>query len=55
MVISGYSDFCSAHGSPTRSFAVPLKKLPALQSATSLTRQLLAFSRKQMLTPKVVT
>ena len=55
MVISGYCEFLLDASAPTRPCAVPLRKLPMPPNrATALTRQLLAFSRKQMLTPKVL-
>jgi len=55
MVISGYSEFLLerlAHDAPLRAPAQEIAN--AAQRATSLTRQLLAFSRKQMLAPKII-
>jgi len=55
MVISGYSEFLLEHvgADPTlRGHAQEIAN--AAERATSLTRQLLAFSRKQMLAPKIV-
>jgi PAS domain S-box-containing protein len=55
MVISGYSEFLLERigNDPTmRGHAQEIAN--AAQRATSLTRQLLAFSRKQMLAPKIV-
>ena len=55
MVISGYSEFLLEHvgTDPTlRGHAQEIAN--AAERATSLTRQLLAFSRKQMLAPKIV-
>src|ERR1700751_5362076 len=55
MVISGYSEFLLErveNDPPLRRTAKEISA--ASERATSLTRQLLAFSRKQMLTPKVL-
>jgi len=55
MVISGYCEFLLQKLGPDpalRSYAQEIAN--AADRATSLTRQLLAFSRKQMLTPKVL-
>ncbi|HTS10767.1 MAG TPA: PAS domain S-box protein [Candidatus Limnocylindrales bacterium] len=55
MVIQGYADLLSERlpaGDPMRRNAEQIQM--ASQRATSLTRQLLAFSRKQMLAPKVL-
>ncbi len=55
MVISGYSEFLLDRLGPDptlRSHAQEISNAAA--RATSLTRQLLAFSRKQMLAPKIV-
>jgi PAS domain S-box-containing protein len=55
MVISGYSEFLLDRLGPDPSLRGPAKEISgAAERATSLTRQLLAFSRKQMLTPKVL-
>ena len=56
MVIQGYADLLAdrlAAGDPLRRNAEQIQT--ASQRATSLTRQLLAFSRKQMLAPKVIS
>lgn len=55
MVIQGYADLLTDRlrdGDPARKNAEQIQT--AAQRATSLTRQLLAFSRKQMLAPKVL-
>ena len=55
MVIQGYADLLTDRvptGDPLRRNAEQIQM--AAQRATSLTRQLLAFSRKQMLAPKVL-
>jgi PAS domain S-box-containing protein len=55
MVISGYSEFLLERLGPDPSLRGPAKEIAtAAERATSLTRQLLAFSRKQMLAPKVL-
>ena len=55
MVISGYSEFLLERlGSDPRLRGPAQEISNATQRATSLTRQLLAFSRKQMLAPKVL-
>jgi CheY-like chemotaxis protein len=55
MVISGYSEFLLERLGPDPSLRGPAKEIStAAERATSLTRQLLAFSRKQMLAPKVL-
>jgi PAS domain S-box-containing protein len=55
MVISGYSEFLLEGLGPDPSLRGPAQEISnAAQRATSLTRQLLAFSRKQMLAPKVL-
>ena len=55
MVISGYCEFLleKVNGDPV--LQNPAQEIAnAAERATSLTRQLLAFSRKQMLTPKIL-
>jgi PAS domain S-box-containing protein len=55
MVISGYSEFLLERIGPDPGLRGPAQEISnATQRATSLTRQLLAFSRKQMLAPKVL-
>ena len=55
MVISGYSEFLLERLGPDQALRGPAKEISsAAERATSLTRQLLAFSRKQMLAPKVL-
>jgi PAS domain S-box-containing protein len=55
MVISGYSEFLLERLGPDVRLRGPAQEIAnATQRATSLTRQLLAFSRKQMLAPKVL-
>src|SRR5262249_51462073 len=55
MVISGYTEFLLDRLGPDPSLRGPAQEISnASQRATSLTRQLLAFSRKQMLAPKIL-
>jgi PAS domain S-box-containing protein len=55
MVISGYAEFLLERLGPDPKLRGPAQEISnATQRATSLTRQLLAFSRKQMLAPKVL-
>src|SRR6201984_2912563 len=55
MVISGYSEFLLERVGPDPRLRGPAQEISnATQRATSLTRQLLAFSRKQMLAPKML-
>jgi PAS domain S-box-containing protein len=55
MVISGYSEFLLERLGPDPKLRGPAQEISnATVRATSLTRQLLAFSRKQMLAPKVL-
>src|SRR5580698_9150347 len=55
MVISGYSEFLLERVGPDPRLRGPAQEISnATQRATSLTRQLLAFSRKQMMAPKVL-
>jgi PAS domain S-box-containing protein len=55
MVISGYSEFLLERLGPDPKLRGPAQEISnATQRATSLTRQLLAFSRKQMLAPKIL-
>ncbi len=55
MVISGYSEFLLERLGAEPQFRGPAQEIAsAAERATSLTRQLLAFSRKQMLAPRIV-
>jgi PAS domain S-box-containing protein len=55
MVISGYCEFLVDGTAPDSKLRGPAQEIAnAAQRATTLTRQLLAFSRKQMLAPKVL-
>ena len=55
MVISGYSEFLLERMGPDPQLRGPAQEIAsASERATSLTRQLLAFSRKQMLAPRIV-
>lgn len=55
MVISGYCEFLLEPIGSDVSFRASIQEIAnAAERATSLTRQLLAFSRKQMLDPKVL-
>jgi PAS domain S-box-containing protein len=55
MVISGYSEFLLERVGANPALRAPAQEITsAAQRASSLTRQLLAFSRKQMLAPKVL-
>jgi len=55
MVVSGYSEFLLERVGTERMLREPVQEIAnAAERATSLTRQLLAFSRKQMLAPKVL-
>jgi PAS domain S-box-containing protein len=55
MVISGYSEFLIDRAGLDPALRAPAQEIAsAAQRASSLTRQLLAFSRKQMLAPKVL-
>ncbi len=55
MVISGYSEFLLDRVGPNPALRGPAQEISsAAQRASSLTRQLLAFSRKQMLAPKIL-
>src|SRR3974390_296005 len=55
MVISGYSEFLLERLPSDPALRGPAQEISsAAERATSLTRQLLAFSRKQMLAPKVL-
>jgi PAS domain S-box-containing protein len=55
-VISGYSELTLARMNPKDPNRAEIEEvLKASQKAASLTRQLLAFSRKQMLAPKVIS
>src|SRR5205807_6478053 len=55
MVISGYSEFLLERLGPDPALRSPAQEIAsAAERASSLTRQLLAFSRKQMLAPKIL-
>jgi two-component system, cell cycle sensor histidine kinase and response regulator CckA len=55
MVISGYSEFLLERLGTEPALRAPAQEIAsAAERASSLTRQLLAFSRKQMLAPKIV-
>ncbi len=55
MVISGYSEFLLDRLGPDQALRGPAQEIAgAAQRASSLTRQLLAFSRKQMMAPKIL-
>src|SRR5205807_9654652 len=55
MVISGYCEFLLDKIGPDPVLRGPAQEISnAAERATSLTRQLLAFSRKQMLAPKIL-
>jgi PAS domain S-box-containing protein len=55
MVISGYCEFLLDRLAPDPVLRTPAQEISkAAERASSLTRQLLAFSRKQMLAPKVL-
>src|SRR6266404_8375560 len=55
MVISGYSEFLLERIGPDPTLRGPAKEIAsAAERATSLTRQLLSFSRKHMLAPKIL-
>jgi PAS domain S-box-containing protein len=55
MVISGYCEFLLERIGPDPAVRGPAQEIAnAANRATALTRQLLAFSRKQMLTPKIL-
>ncbi|HTW59324.1 MAG TPA: ATP-binding protein [Terriglobales bacterium] len=55
MVISGYSEFLLERLVSEPELRAPAQEIAsAAERASSLTRQLLAFSRKQMLAPKIV-
>ncbi len=55
MVISGYSEFLLDRLGPDPTMRAPAQEIAsAAGRASSLTRQLLAFSRKQMLAPKIL-
>ena len=55
MVISGYSEFLLEHVPAAPQLRGPAQEISnAAERASSLTRQLLAFGRKQMLAPRIV-
>jgi PAS domain S-box-containing protein len=55
MVISGYSEFLLERLGADPALRTPAQEISsAAERASSLTRQLLAFSRKQMLAPKIL-
>jgi PAS domain S-box-containing protein len=55
MVISGYSEFLLERLGPEPALRSPAQEIAsAAERASSLTRQLLAFSRKQMLVPRIL-
>ncbi len=55
MVISGYAEFLQDRLGPEPELRAPAQEIAsAAGRASSLTRQLLAFSRKQMLAPKIL-
>ncbi len=55
MVISGYSEFLLERLGPEPALRAPAQEIAgAAQRASALTRQLLAFSRKQMLAPRIL-
>jgi PAS domain S-box-containing protein len=55
MVISGYSEFLLDRVGPDPALRGPTQEIAgAAQRASALTRQLLAFSRKQMMAPKIL-
>jgi PAS domain S-box-containing protein len=55
MVISGYSEFLLDRLGPEPTLRAPAQEIShAAGRASALTRQLLAFSRKQMLAPKIL-
>jgi PAS domain S-box-containing protein len=55
MVISGYSEFLLERLAAAPELRAPAQEIArAAERASSLTRQLLAFSRKQMLAPQIV-
>ena len=56
MVITGYSEFLLERLGDAPELRAPAQEIAsAAERASSLTRQLLAFSRKQMLAPKIVS
>jgi PAS domain S-box-containing protein len=55
MVILGYSEFLLERVGPEQALRAPAQEISnAAQRASALTRQLLAFSRKQMMAPKIL-